>query len=46
MSLVVQKFGGTSVGDVQKIKNVALEVLKKARNSPGHCCADLKDNPL
>jgi hypothetical protein len=25
---------------------VALEVLKKARNSPGHCCADLKDNPL
>jgi aspartate kinase len=26
MSLVVQKFGGTSVGDVQKIKNVARRV--------------------
>jgi diguanylate cyclase (GGDEF)-like protein len=33
-------------GDPLQIKNVALEVLKKARNSPGHCCADLKDNPL
>ena len=26
MNLIVQKFGGTSVGDVQKIKNVALRV--------------------
>jgi aspartate kinase len=28
MSLVVQKYGGTSVGDTEKIKNVAARVLK------------------
>ena len=33
-------------GDPLQIKNVALEVLKQARNSPGHSCADLKDFPL
>jgi len=33
-------------GDPLQIKNVALEVLKQARNIPGHCCADLKDYPL
>jgi diguanylate cyclase (GGDEF)-like protein len=33
-------------GDPLQIKNVALEVLKQARNVPGHCCADLKDFPL
>ncbi len=29
MALIVQKFGGTSVGDPEKIKNVAKRVLKK-----------------
>jgi len=33
-------------GDPLQIKNVALEVLKKARASDEHCCADLKDNPI
>ncbi len=33
-------------GDPLQIKNIALEVLKKARNGPDHCCADLKDTPL
>ena len=33
-------------GDPLQVKNVALEVLKKARNSPDHCCADLKDTPV
>lgn len=32
--------------DPLQIKNVALEVLKKSRNAPGHYCANLKDNPL
>ncbi len=29
MSLIVQKFGGTSVGDIARIKNVALKVKKE-----------------
>ena len=29
MALIVQKFGGTSVGNPKKIKNVATRVLKK-----------------
>ena len=29
MGLVVQKFGGTSVGDTDRIKNVALKVKKE-----------------
>jgi diguanylate cyclase (GGDEF)-like protein len=33
-------------GDPLQIKNVALEVLKKARVQPAHYCADLKDNPV
>lgn len=33
-------------GDPLQIKNIALEVLKKARNGSDHCCADLKDTPL
>jgi len=33
-------------GDPLQIKNVALEVLKQARNNPGHYCANLKDFPL
>jgi len=33
-------------GDPLQVKNVALEVLKKARNEPGHCCANLKDHPV
>ena len=28
MALVVQKYGGTSVGDIERIKNVASRVLK------------------
>ena len=28
MALIVQKFGGTSVGDVDRIRNVAKRVLK------------------
>jgi aspartate kinase len=28
MALVVQKYGGTSVGDVDRIRNVAARVLK------------------
>ena len=34
MALVVQKFGGTSVADIEKIKNVAAKVIreKKAGN--------------
>jgi len=31
MSLVVQKFGGTSVGDVDKIKNVARRVIESKK---------------
>jgi diguanylate cyclase (GGDEF)-like protein len=30
-------------GDPLQVKNAALEVLKSARNHPGHHCADLKD---
>jgi len=33
-------------GDPLQVKNVALEVLKKARNEPGHSCANLKDHPV
>lgn len=33
-------------GDPLQIKNVALEVLKKARSEPGHYCADLRSHPL
>ena len=33
-------------GDPLQVKNVALEVLKQARNHPGHFCADLKDYPV
>jgi diguanylate cyclase (GGDEF)-like protein len=33
-------------GDPLQVKNVALEVLKFARNNPDHCCADLKNNPI
>ena len=32
MALIVQKFGGTSVGDPEKIKNVARRVLKNKRD--------------
>jgi len=32
--------------DPLQVKNVALEVLKKARGEPGHCCAHLKDHPV
>ena len=31
MALIVQKFGGTSVGDPERIKNVARRVLKKQK---------------
>ena len=33
-------------GDPLQVKNVALEVLKKARGKPGHHCANLKDHPV
>ncbi len=33
-------------GDPLQVKNVALEVLKKARSQTCHYCADLKDNPV
>lgn len=33
-------------GDPLQVKNVALEVLKKARNSRGHFCADYKNHPI
>lgn len=33
-------------GDPLQVKNVALEVLKHARNQPAHYCADLKDHPI
>ena len=32
MALIVQKYGGTSVGDVEKIKNVARRVIKAKQN--------------
>ncbi|MFS0765221.1 MULTISPECIES: aspartate kinase [Peribacillus] len=32
MALIVQKFGGTSVGSVEKIKNVADRVIEEAQN--------------
>ena len=32
MALIVQKFGGTSVADPEKIKNVAKRVLSKKRD--------------
>ena len=35
MALVVQKYGGTSVGDIERIKNVASRVLK-TRNQGHH----------
>ena len=31
MALIVQKFGGTSVGSIEKIKNVAKKVIEKQR---------------
>ncbi|MCK5229084.1 MAG: aspartate kinase, partial [Desulfobulbaceae bacterium] len=31
MALIVQKFGGTSVGDIDKIKAVARKVVKRSR---------------
>ena len=33
MSLIVMKFGGTSVGDIAKIKNVAKIVQSKVKNN-------------
>ena len=32
MGLIVQKFGGTSVADSEKIKNVARAVIKEKNN--------------
>ena len=32
MGLIVQKFGGTSVADSEKIKNVARAVIKEKAN--------------
>ncbi|WP_148357407.1 aspartate kinase [Peribacillus simplex] len=32
MALIVQKFGGTSVGSVEKIKNVANRIIEEAEN--------------
>lgn len=32
MALIVQKFGGTSVGSVEKIRNVANRVIEEAKN--------------
>ncbi len=32
MALVVQKFGGTSVGNAERLKNVALRVAAKYRD--------------
>ena len=29
MSVVVQKYGGTSVGDVERIKNVAKRIIRR-----------------
>jgi len=34
MALIVQKFGGTSVGDVEKIKNVAQRIIRAKKS--GH----------
>ena len=31
MSLIVQKYGGTSVGSIDRIKNVALRIAKWSR---------------
>ena len=33
-------------GDPLQVKNVALEVLKQARNQSQHYCADLKNHPI
>ena len=33
MSLIVMKFGGTSVGNLEKIKNVADIVEKQSKNN-------------
>ena len=33
MALVVQKYGGTSVGDLERIRNVASRVIKN--EAPG-----------
>lgn len=33
-------------GDPMQVKNIALEVLKKARNNTEHSYADLKDHPI
>lgn len=33
MSIIVQKFGGTSVGDLKRIKSVALNILKSRANT-------------
>ncbi len=35
MNIVVKKFGGTSVGDIQRIKNVAVLVKDYLTNNPG-----------
>ncbi|MDM5211414.1 aspartate kinase [Peribacillus sp. NJ4] len=35
MALIVQKFGGTSVGSVEKIKNVANRVIEEVENGNG-----------
>ena len=32
MGIIVQKFGGTSVADVEKIKNVAKAVIREKNN--------------
>ena len=37
MSLLVLKFGGTSVGDVERIRNVAAHVKREV--DAGHACA-------
>jgi aspartate kinase len=37
MTLVVQKYGGTSVGDPEKIKRVARRVVETAQNGDGVC---------
>ena len=42
MGLVVQKFGGTSVADSEKIKNVARAVIKEKNN----VINDLLENKL
>ena len=46
MALIVQKYGGTSVGDTDRIKNVASRVAKYHAQVDNHVAVQIPSPPV